>query len=108
MACVATAAFAFAPASVSARGGFHGGGWHGFGPAVAGGLIAGAVVGGIASSAYAWAPGDAYYGGYYPAYRGYDVAPAYGYYNGYHRFCPDRGYGAYYNCGAYAVPGYGP
>jgi hypothetical protein len=55
-------------------------------------LIAGAVIGGVASS-YAWAPGYGYYGGY---------APGYGY-----RGCPEPGYGEYYNCGAYAVPGYG-
>ena len=104
IAFVTTAAVALAPASVSARGGFHGGGWRGggFGPAVAGGLIAGAVIGGIASSAYAWAPGEAYYGGYYPA-------PVYGYSYGYYRngSCPEPGYGEYYNCGVYAVPGYG-
>lgn len=63
-----------------------------FGPAFAGGLIAGAVIGGLASSAYAWGPGYEYYG----------YAP--GYYNS---GCPERGYGEYYNCGAYAVPGYG-
>jgi hypothetical protein len=55
-------------------------------------LIAGAVIGGVASS-YAWAPGYGYYSGY---------APGYGY-----RGCPEPGYGEYYNCGAYAVPGYG-
>jgi hypothetical protein len=79
-------------------GGWHGGGWHGggwrgpgFGP-VAGGLIAGAVIGGVASSAYAWAPGYGYYGGYAPDYD---------------RGCPERGNGEYYNCGSYAMPGYG-
>src|SRR5215813_9022399 len=99
IAFVATAAISLAPTGASARGGFggfHGGGWHGgFGPALAGGLIAGAVIGGLASSVYAWGPG--YYGGYYPA-------AGYGYYG---RRCPEPGYGAYYNCGAYAVPGYG-
>ena len=74
-------------------GGWHGGGWRGpgFGP-VAGGLIAGAVIGGMASSAYAWAPGYGYYGAYTP---------------GYNRGCPQPGYGEYYNCGSYAMPGYG-
>jgi hypothetical protein len=57
----------------------------GFGRGIAGGLIAGAVVAGVASSAYAMAPEDGYYGGqsYYagPAYRG---ASPYGYpYGGY-------------------------
>lgn len=104
IAFVTTAAIALAPASVSARGGFggggfHGGGWRGgFGPALAGGFIAGAVIGGLASSAYAWGPGYGYYGGYYPG-------PAYGYYDD--PGCPQPGYGAYYNCGSYAVPGYG-
>ncbi len=106
IAIAATAAIAFAPASASARGGFggagfhgfHGGGWHrGFGPALAGGLIAGAVIGGIASSAYAWSPGYGFDGGDYPGrYYGYSG------YGG----CPESGYGAYYNCGVYAVPGY--
>jgi hypothetical protein len=116
MAFVATTAIALAPTDASARGGFggggfhgggfhggfarggwHGGGWRGgFGPALAGGLLAGAVIGGIASSAYAWEPG--YYG---PAYSGY------GYYGGYGNGCPQPGEGDYYNCGAYAVPGYG-
>jgi hypothetical protein len=97
-------------------GGFHGGfagGWHGvgwrgagwrggFGPALAGGLIAGAVIGGVTSSAYAWGPGYGYYDEYAPVY-----APGPGY--GYHGYpgCPESGYGEYYNCGAYAVPGYG-
>jgi hypothetical protein len=56
-------------------------------------LITGAVIGGLASSAYAWGPDYGYYGGYAPSY--YDPG------------CPEPGYGAYYNCGAYAVPGYG-
>jgi hypothetical protein len=56
-------------------------------------LITGAVIGGLASSAYAWEPGYGYYGGYAPSY--YDSG------------CPEPGYGAYYNCGDYAVPGYG-
>jgi hypothetical protein len=75
-------------------GGWHGGGWRGpgFGPALAGGLIAGAVIGGLASSAYAWGPGYGYYDAYAPVYD---------------RGCPEPGYGEYYNCGAYAVPGYG-
>jgi hypothetical protein len=104
---VATAAIAFAPASADARGfrhGFHGGGWHGgVGPAVVGGLIAGAALGAAASSAYAYDPGYTYYEGYYPA-------PAYGYSYGYYGAgnCPEPGHGAYYNCGRYAVPGYGP
>jgi hypothetical protein len=59
-------------------------------------LIAGAVIGGAVSSAYAWAPGYGYYGGY---------PPGYGYYG--YRGCPQPGEGDYYNCGAYAVPGYG-
>jgi len=95
-----------APASAFARGGgFHGGGFHGgwrggVGPAVVGGLIAGAALGAAASSAYAYDPGYVYYGAPVPAY-GY----SYGYYgNG---GCPERGHGAYYNCGVYAVPGYG-
>jgi hypothetical protein len=72
----------------------------GFRPSLAGGFIAGAVVGGLAaSSAYAWGPGYGYYG---PAY--YGPGPEYYYY---HRSdCPEQGYGKYYNCGAYAVPGY--
>ncbi len=105
---LATAAIAFAPTAASARGGFHGhfhggGGHGGFGPALAGGLIAGAIAGAAASSAYAWAPGDADYEGYY-------AVPAYGYSSGYYRngACPEPGYGAYYNCGRFAVPGYGP
>jgi hypothetical protein len=61
-------------------------------------LIAGAVLGGLASSAYAWGPGYGYYDAYYPG-------PAYGYYG--NSNCPQPGYGAYYNCGSYAVPGYG-
>jgi hypothetical protein len=73
------------PSPAQARGGF--------GPALAGGLIAGAVIGGLASSAYAWGPG---YGGYYGVY-----APKYD------PRCPQPGYGEYYNCGSYAVPGYG-
>jgi len=71
----------------------------GFGPGLAGGLIAGAVIGGLASSAYAWGPGYGYYS-YGPAYYG----PGYYHYNS---GCPQRGYGKYYDCGAYAVPGYG-
>ena len=78
--------------------------WRGrVGPGLAGGLVAGAVLGGLAaSSAYAWAPGYGY---------GYD----YGYYGPYGAWprssyngsgCPARGYGKYYNCGRYAVPGY--
>ena len=79
--------------------------WRGrfVGPAVVGGLIAGAAIGAAASSAYAWAPapGYGYYGG--PVYGG----PVY-YGSGYYpRRCPEPGYGDYYNCGAYAVPGYG-
>jgi hypothetical protein len=83
--------------------------WRGrFGPGIAGGLVAGAIIGGLAaSSVYAWDPGYAYYG---PAY-GPVYGPAYGpvYYGPpyYPRQCPGPGYGDYYNCGAYAVPGYG-
>jgi hypothetical protein len=77
------------PGPAEARGGFR--------PALAGGLIAGAIIGGLASSAYAWGPGYGY--------------PGYGYYGGYARGynsgCPQPGYGEYYNCGAYAMPGYG-
>jgi hypothetical protein len=77
------------PGPAEARGGFR--------PGLAGGLIAGAVIGGLASSAYAWEPGYGYPGyGYYGAY-----APRY------YRGCPEPGYGEYYNCGAYAMPGYG-
>lgn len=77
--------------------------WRGrIGPGLAGGLVAGAVIGGLAgSSAYAWAPGYGYDYGYY--------GPGYGYY-GPHSYngsgCPAQGYGEYYNCGRYAVPGY--
>ena len=46
--------------------------------------------------AYAYAP-PGYYG--WPAHYGY--APRY------YRGCPQPGYGEYYNCGAYATPGYG-
>ncbi len=111
---IAIAAVGGAPTVASARGGFgfHGGGFHGgfagggwhrgFGPAFAGGLITGAVIGGLASSAYAWEPGYGYYDGYAPAYY---PGPDYGYYG--YRSCPEPGYGAYYNCGGYAVPGYG-
>ena len=69
--------------------------WRG-GPVVGVGapLIAGAVIGGLAASAYAYGPGD------------YGVPGPYGYY-GYNSGCPQRGYGAYYNCGVCAVPGYG-
>jgi len=70
-----------------------------FGPAFAGGLVAGAIIGGLASSAYAWGPGYGYSGVYAPNYGVY--APSY---NG---NCPEPGYGEYYNCGRYAVPGYG-
>jgi hypothetical protein len=80
------------PSPVEARGGFR--------PGLAGGLIAGAVIGGLASSAYAWGPGYGYYPGY-AYYGGY--APGYDYDRG----CPERGYGEYYNCGSYAMPGYG-
>jgi hypothetical protein len=74
---------------------WRGGYWRGgFGPVVGAPLIAGAVIGGLAASAYAYGPG--YYGAPGP----------YGYY-GYDSGCPQPGYGAYYNCGAYAVPGYG-
>ena len=109
IALLAVVSIGLSPTGASARGGFggrgfggggwHGGGWRGpgVGPALAGGLIAGAVIGGLASSAYAWAPGYGY--------------PGYGYYNGYASEypsgCPQPGYGEYYNCGAYAVPGYG-
>ena len=82
------------PSTAEARGRF------GSGPGLAGGLIAGAVIGGLASSAYASDPGYGYYAG--PAYRYYGgYGPSYG------SRCPQPGYGAYYNCGAYAVPGYG-
>jgi hypothetical protein len=97
------------PGPAEARGGFWRGG---FGPGLAGGFIAGAVIGGLASSAYAWGPAYGYYGGYAPAYYGYGPAyypygPAY-YAPGYYpRRCPQPGYGEYYNCGGYAVPGYG-
>ena len=82
------------PSPADARGGFWRGG---FGPGLAGGLIAGAIIGGLASSAYAgpgygYYPGYAYYGGYGPWH-----SPG----------CPQPGYGAYYNCCRYAVPGYG-
>lgn len=71
--------------------------WRGrFGPAFAGGFVAGAVIGGLAAPAYAWGPPA--YGYYGPVY----YAPDY-----YSRNCPQPGYGEYYNCGAYAVPGYG-
>ena len=74
--------------------------WRGrIGPGLAGGLAAGAIIGGLAaSSAYAWAPGYGYYGPYYYG-PGEENA-----YNG--SGCPARGYGKYYNCGRYAVPGY--
>jgi hypothetical protein len=72
------------PVPAEARGGFR--------PGLAGGLIAGALIGGLASSAYAWGPGYGYYGGYAA---------------GYNSGCPQPGYGEYYNCGAYAIPGYG-
>jgi hypothetical protein len=92
------------PGSVEARG---------FGRAFAGGLVAGAVIGGIASSAYAWGPGYAYDDGYGPGYDG-GYGPGYyapGYYGpgyyGYRSQCPEPGYGEYYNCGVYAMPGYG-
>ena len=78
------------------RGGYWRGGYWRGGPVVGIGapLIAGAVIGGLAASAYAYGPG--YYG----------VPGPYGYY-GYNSGCPQPGYGAYYNCGVYAVPGYG-
>jgi hypothetical protein len=72
---------------------WRGGYWRG-GPVVGAPLVAGAVIGGLAASAYAYGPGY------------YDVPGPYGYY-GYDSSCPEPGYGAYYNCGAYAVPGYG-
>src|SRR5262245_9229683 len=78
------------------RGGF------GFGPALAGGLIAGAVSGGVASSAYAWGPGYAYYVG--PAYYGgYGPPPAY--YDDYDPY-PWGGYSSTYYSTGYA-PAYG-
>jgi hypothetical protein len=77
--------------------------WRGrVGPGLAGGLVAGAVLGGLAaSSAYAWAPGYGYDYDYYgPSYGPWPGSS----YNG--SGCPARGYGKYYNCGRYAVPGY--
>jgi hypothetical protein len=87
------------PALVSpAEARYWGGGWRGgFGPGIAAPLVAGAIIGGFAASAYAYGPGY------------YAVPGPYGYYSNYpyDPGCPEQGYGAYYNCGIYAVPGYG-
>jgi hypothetical protein len=82
----------------SAEAGWRGGGW---GPGLAGGLIGAAVIGGLASSAYAYGPGYGYYGGYAPAYYGYDYAPAYGYAPAYY-----GGYTTSYYAPAYYGPRY--
>jgi hypothetical protein len=58
-------------------------------------------IGGLASSAYAYGPGYGYYGGYAPAYYGYDYAPAYGYAPAYY-----GGYTTSYYAPAYYGPRY--
>ena len=72
---------------------WRGGGW---GPGLAAGLVGAAVIGGIASSAYAYGPGYAYYGGYAPGYYyGGNASRRYGYGGyGYRSPADDDGFGS--------------